>query len=626
MPKNSSKVFLLSDRRLRAWSTFAVSAVVLTLSACVSVPPHSVVSNKAVMVEPVSAKVDSLIELNHDQINPLVAIAPSADEDVPKQALTATTLEQLLTLNFASFNGDFPLAAQNALDSAIDTQDFRLARLATLFSLQLSDYDKASTASALWVKLKPNDIDAQNMNIIALVGAAKTEQAKRAIDLQRQGQVMDDYIKQVAALLVRQKNAEAGFDVIDHLVESHPKSAQVHVSAAYVAEVFKRYEAAEFWANKALDLKPGWDLAAQMTVRLLQVQNRIEERSAFVREFVQQYPHSVTMRISLSSELAAKEQYAAAYDVMLAVLEDAPRNLVALQFSAALVQQLGDAKKAAYYYRRALDAEPSNDEVRWSAARLAMSEKKYITAERFLSDITAPDKLIEAEIQRAYALYEIEGIEAATRTLGLIEARNNDEYLQVAIARHYLLMRALKYEDAFIYTSDTLVYLPGNVDLLYARALVAAELNKLAIAEQDLRAVIAAEPDNANALNALGYTLADRAERLEEAKALVAQALLLRPNDAHILDSWGWVSYRLKEYETAIEYLRRAYAASPDAEIAAHLGEVLWESGDQAAALSVWRQAFSRTDDSATLNKTLKKYEVTFPRDKESVNHFSKEQ
>ena len=610
MQKNNVADIRLIEKLIKAVTV----ALTLTLSACVTAPSDSLnrSTTAQAQTELESRSADSVVEPNEDQVNVASAADLAQDKSLPKQELTADTLEQLLTLNFASFDGQWALAAQNALSAAEQSKDFRLARLATLFALQTADYDQASTASELWLALKPESVDAQNMNIISLVGAANIEAAKEAIELQMQGRNIDDYIKQAAALLVRQKNEEGGFDVIDHLVDMHPDSAQVHVSAAYVAEVFKKYEAAEFWANKALELRPGWDLAAQMNVRLLQIQNKTEERSVFIEEFVSQYPSSVAMRISHSADLAAKNEFQAAYDIMLAVLKDAPDNVGALQYSSALAQQLDDPKKAAYYYRRALNIDPKNDDVRWSAARLAQTQQKYTTAERFYRDISDPEKLFEAQIQMANVQYEIDGIDSAMLALAVASPNTNDEYLQLAITRHYLLMRAFKYEEAFGYTNDTLVFMPDNPDLLYARALVAAELKKLKIAEQDLRKVIAIDPQNANAMNALGYTLADQTDRLDEAKVLIAQALVLRPNDAHILDSWGWVSYRLKDYVTAIEYLRRAYEASPEAEVAAHLGEALWESGDQDAAIDVWQQAYDKESDNPVLTATLEKYQVDF--------------
>ena len=211
--KNTDKVQLLNHwLRLKAsaiLSKFIVAGAAVMLSACVSAP---------ISDERLAESDASLIEHNNEQIKLAKHDDLNEDLNLPKQELTADTLEQLLTFNFASLTGQLPLATRSALSSAQATQDVRLARLATLFSLQTADYNKASTASAIWVALKPDSDDANNMHIIALVGAAvgaaKIEQAKQAIGAQMQGQPIDEYIKQLAALLVRQKNAEAGFDTV----------------------------------------------------------------------------------------------------------------------------------------------------------------------------------------------------------------------------------------------------------------------------------------------------------------------------------------------------------------------------------------------------------------------------
>jgi tetratricopeptide (TPR) repeat protein len=171
-------------------------------------------------------------------------------------------------------------------------------------------------------------------------------------------------------------------------------------------------------------------------------------------------------------------------------------------------------------------------------------------------------------------------------------------------------MGAYEYDEAFGYINETLVYLPENPELLYARALVAAELRKIDIAEQDLRAIIAKHPEHANALNALGYTLADQTDRYDEAKEFILKALALRPNDAHILDSMGWVLYRLKDFDRAIEFLQKAYKISPEAEVAAHLGEVLWESGQPEKARLVFLQSYAEESDNPILNKVIQRYGI----------------
>lgn len=592
----------------------------LSLAACANGPskhqPHlspgalkaQVEQQKLARDNPTSR--DVVVEANPDQLNVMPDSELSNDPDLPLQDLDGATLEQLLVMNFASFQGDWSVATSSASSAAENSRDFRVARAATMFALRNSNYDDSAKASQIWLELKPDSINAQNLNILSLVGSQQLDAAKKAIEQQVAEQNIDEYIKQLSGLLVRQKNPEAGFEIADYMVQAYPESAQVLISGAFVAQTFKKFEAAELWIDQALLLKPGWDLAAQLNANLLNEQNKLEERAAFIDQFVKDYPHSVAMRINHAAELGRAEQFSDAYALMLEVLKDAPKDVNALQYAAALAEQLKDNKKSAGHLTKALRVEPENDEVRWSLARLAVIDKKYVTAERLFDDIKDESMYVRAQIQVANMRNETQGVRLAVNTLRALQPRTEGDYLQVAITRHYLLMSAYEYDEAFGYVNETLVYLPDNLELLYARALVAAELGKVGITEQDLRIIIAQQPEHANALNALGYTLADQTERYEEAKELIVRALALRPNDAHILDSMGWVSYRLKDYAVAIEFLQKAYEASPEAEVAAHLGEVLWESGDQEKANAVFRKSFAEESDNPLLNEVIERYGI----------------
>jgi len=149
--------------------------------------------------------------------------------------------------------------------------------------------------------------------------------------------------------------------------------------------------------------------------------------------------------------------------------------------------------------------------------------------------------------------------------------------------------------------------LPGSMAIRYSHALLAAELGWVDIAEQDLRVVIAAQPENAAALNALGYTLADQTERYEEAEALIRQAYILQPEEASIIDSMGWVTFRLGRIAEALQFLQKAWQLDKNPEIAAHLGEVLWVSGNRDAALAVWREGLAVGSSNAVLLETLER-------------------
>lgn len=562
-----------------------------------------------------SANSDSqevVAELNPDQKAAQSNAELAFDPELPKLELDAPTLEKLLIANLASFSGEWALASESIADVAETSKDYRLARLATMLALRNDDYSGAADNATLWTELKPDSIDAQNMRILSLVGSEKTDLAIAAIEQYQGGQAIDDYIKQLASLLVRQKNEVSAFAVASHMVEQYPGSAQVLLSCAYVAETFRLFEAAESWVATALKMRPEWDLAAQMKANLLRSQNKIEERSAFITDFVAANPDSVAMRINYAGELAREKKYQEAFDLMSAVLKDSPKNAGGLQYAAALAETLEDNVQAGKLYRKALREDPGNDEIRWSLGRLAAAEKDYTKAERYFNDITGEEMIFRARIQVANMRYETQGVDVAVNTLWTLEPRTSEEWLELVLTRHYLLMRALRYDEALGYINEAIVYVPDNLELLYSRALVAAELKKVEMAERDLRLIIDKNPEHANALNALGYTLADQTDRYEEARELIEKALELRPKDAHILDSMGWVSYRLKDIDSAVEYLQKAYDISPEIEIAAHLGEVLWEAGDKEKARAVWKKSYLDDANNPILNETLERYGVDF--------------
>ena len=149
---------------------------------------------------------------------------------------------------------------------------------------------------------------------------------------------------------------------------------------------------------------------------------------------------------------------------------------------------------------------------------------------------------------------------------------------------------------------------PGNSDLLYSRGMLADKLDRLDIVERDMREIISREPDNADALNALGYTLADRTDRYEEAYALIKRAIELKPDEPYIVDSMGWVLYRMGRHQEALEQLRRAMSINPDPEIAAHLGEVLWALGKQAEAREIWSTALEATPEDERLLDVIERF------------------
>ena len=548
------------------------------------------------------------VALNPDQVHIKTDEEIANTVELPKIDLDAPTLESLLVMNLASYQGDWELAATKAKEVAFETRDHRLARLATLLALRDDDYEKGVPSAELWHELDESDPDPLNMLLITQLGSGDIEGAKRSVDKHEVGKELDSHIKQIAALLTRQKNGPAAIGVASHLFTSHPESAQAALSSAYVAEFFEDYELSEEWVSSALSLRPGWELAAQMRAKILASQGKDKERADFVESYAKANPQSIVMQLNYAAEMVRAGNADLAYEHVLSVLKTAPKDIDALQYAGALAEDREENESSARFYQRALNIDPTNDRVRWSLARRFLIDKKYQLAERHFGDIRSQDLLFNAQMQIANARYELYGLSSAINTLAGLEPRTEAEYVSLALTRHYLLMAEYKYEDALGAISEVLYYLPQNHDLIYARALAAAELSKLDIAESDLRTIFEAKPDHANALNALGYTLADQTDRLAEARELIEKAYSLRPNDAHILDSMGWIAYREKDFENAIMFLEKAFSASEEVEIAVHLGEVLWESGQQQKAKEIWFEWAEKEGDNRLLIKTRQRY------------------
>jgi tetratricopeptide (TPR) repeat protein len=227
------------------------------------------------------------------------------------------------------------------------------------------------------------------------------------------------------------------------------------------------------------------------------------------------------------------------------------------------------------------------------------------------AQVTSGERAMAAAIRIAELRAVGGDLEGARAELARLREQTSQAIVEESwLAEARILREADQREEAFEVLTEAQNQLPQSIPILYTRALLAAELGRVDVAEKDLRVVITAQPENAAALNALGYTLADQTERYEEAEALIRQAYILQPNEASIVDSMGWVAYRLGRYDEAIHYLERARKLDRNPEIAAHLGEVLWAAGRPEEARAVWREGLEVDDSNAILLETLQRLQV----------------
>jgi Flp pilus assembly protein TadD len=221
------------------------------------------------------------------------------------------------------------------------------------------------------------------------------------------------------------------------------------------------------------------------------------------------------------------------------------------------------------------------------------------------------EQFMPALTRRAVLLGKLGRVDEARELLRGTSVTSVRERVQLTSAEAQVLREAGRDTEAFNVLAQALERMPDNPDLLYDYAMAAERIDRLDAMETSLRKLIELRPDYAHAYNALGYTFADRNIRLAEAQTLIEKALELAPDDAHVIDSLGWVLFRRGQIAAAIAQLERAYRLRPEAEIAAHLGEVLWQAGRTEDAQRVWREAAAREPGNKTLDETLARFKIT---------------
>jgi tetratricopeptide (TPR) repeat protein len=359
--------------------------------------------------------------------------------------------------------------------------------------------------------------------------------------------------------------------------------------------------------QQADDLRPGWEPAALLRAQML-AKTSGPDALAFMRDFLVRHPGAREVRLAYARALVNANQFTEARAEFTRLTGDFPRN-AEVSFAAGLLSlQMGDVEVARDLLTQTLEYNPRDpDMVHYYLGQVAEQMKQPEVAAAHYVEVTTGNYLVPARARQAALLAREGRLDEARTLLAFTHGENDAQNVRLVQAQAELLRDNKKHAEAVEVLSAGLKRFPDSADLLYDRAMVAEKLDKLDMLEADLRRVIVLRPDDAQAYNALGYTLADRTDRLAEAVVLLDKALALAPEDPFILDSVGWAQYRAGNLARAQEYLERAYKTRPDPEIAAHLGEVLWARGLREEAGKLWQTSLQAHPQNEVLLETLRR-------------------
>jgi tetratricopeptide (TPR) repeat protein len=539
-------------------------------------------------------------------------VAVSESSDAPDVPLTEDILYDILVGEIAGQRGQLDTALESLGRAAQKTRDPRLAERATRAAVYAKRYEDALLYAQLWVGLRPKSQEAHESIAFTLMELQKPVQAalhfESMLALAADEKSQERAYRRVAAVLGRQQDRVAAVKVMRTLVDKDIDNAHAHFALAYLAVRTDDLDVAVGSATEALRLKPDWDEAALFKAGILVSQKDNVKAQAFYEKYLADHHDSVKVRLNYARYLVDIKQWEKARTQFLQVLKDSPEDADALYAVGLLSLQTHRLDDAAKYLEAALKLRPENQQTRIYLGQVAEERKDYVEAARWYSEVILGEHYFEAQTRLAVVVARQGDLEGARQRLHEIETQSDEQRVHLYLAEEQVLREAKRYKEALAVLDGALDAISADKDLLYARALIAEKLGLVEFTERDLRLVLQQEPENAQALNALGYTLADRTERYDEALELIQRALALKPDDPFILDSMGWVQYRLGNNGEAIKYLKQALSIRNDAEISAHLGEVLWIIGDRTQARTIWDEALENTPDNEILRGVIRKF------------------
>jgi tetratricopeptide (TPR) repeat protein len=519
----------------------------------------------------------------------------------------SAVMYELLAGELAGGRGEVGGALEHYLAAAERSEDPGIARRALQISLFARNDAAARRVVERWVALEPRSAEARHALGMLQLHAGEREAAVASFDRALSLAPGRETWQQIVVALAREEDKPAALALMAALAAHRAQDAEAHYAHAQLAQQFQQYPAAIAAAEAALRLKPEWLEARLLRARALIETGQTTRAVEDFRRAVQARPTDRTLRFEYARLLLRAGQTAGARAEFERLLRASSQDHEARLALALLEIDAGHLKLAEQHLRTLLRANAHPDAAAYFLGRIAELRRDSKAARTHYGKVSQGDYLLDAQLRLSAFDAQAGHLDQARERLRLLMRSHPQEIVRLILAEGELLTVAGRHADAYALYDQALARQPDNSDLRYARALVAEHLDRLDVAESDLRAILDKEPDNVHALNALGYTLADRTTRYQEALGYVERALKLRPGDAAIMDSLGWVHFRLGHHDEAVKLLRRAFEQSRDGEVGAHLGEVLWTMGDQAGARHVWDEARSLDPDDPLLKKTLER-------------------
>ncbi len=588
---------------------------IFAVSLCACTPAPKIDSSKTTSPAPVvfvaANAAAPLQPQDQNQTPARMEVAPRA-LPLPALELTGPILLKLMLAEIAVQRGQLNIAVSALLDVAQETKDPRVARRATEVAWAARYVPVALDAARLWMQFDPDSQRARQTLLTLLISQSRFTEAQNHVQLwlsQSPEQAGQRFL-QLATLFSGSKDKIALLNFVRVIAQPYAQIPEAQFAIAQAAWDASDRDLAYVAAQQALVLRPGWDLAALFVAQILQRSSDVEAL-AYLSRFLQAHPGANELRLNYARLLVNARDYTEARLQFERLLKIAPENVEMAMAIATLSMQMKDYAIADAQLQRVLQLSPPDpDAVRVFLGQVNEELKRNLVALKWYDAVSSGSQFIVAKSRYVGILVKQGQLAQARQYLQGLQPEDAQLRLQLILLEASILRDAGAYAEAFNLLGQATVANTESTDLLYEYAMAAEKVDRVDVLEVNLRKVIELQPSHAHAYNALGFTLADRNLRLVEARELIEKGLQLSPDDPFILDSLGWVLHRQGLQQEALIHLRRAYGLRVDAEIAAHLGEVLWVLGRREEARKIWSEAQTKAPGNELLNSTIKRLEA----------------
>lgn len=537
-----------------------------------------------------------------------------ATADIEYRDFPSDVLFALLTAEVAAQRGQFNVTLSNYVQAAHDTRDPAIIERAMVIAQALGSEQAMQQLAPLWLEVNPEEPRALRLMAVQALDEGDFEQAIGYMEkLYQQGERADfENLANYSGSLDPERQSEL-LSLYHELYDRHPDSPDIGYSLALIKHALQQHKAALEILNPVLSQSPDYQPAVTLKGKLLYDMGKKEEALNYLRTQSSRYPDNRRLGILYARMLVDSGELQAAEDEFERLMNRFP-DASGLRLSRALVALENDNRDIAEELLRELIAQGQHrNEAHYYLGLLLESKDRPLEALEQFEQVDSGQRFFPA-LSRASLIQAREGeLFPVQEKLARLRQEMPQQAEQLWLVEINMLLDLDRPQLALVATGQALEHYPDNLNMRYSRAMLQEELGDLEAMEANLRYILEKDPDNATALNALGYTLTIHTSRYEEAHELLRKAYQLEPGNPAIQDSLGWVLYHMGETDQALELLNKAYNAMPDPEIAAHLGEVLWQLERYDEARMIWRRSLSEAaegDDISPILELLERYEL----------------